>query len=176
MSGPFIFKENTQTVSPVFWFHFPYEALESDQKQLFHIKLPHCLVGLTIEKVLNHQIHFVKADLSCRVEGEKERYKFNQCNTAEVDFMTMDKCGVLKTAYDGLFCITMLRKPDTTDIVSYCIAQVDLPPSPPIYEFDFYALLDLASHKRVSSASIIIKITSVMYFIVGASVGLRTAS
>ena len=148
MDGPFIFEENTQIVSPVFWFHFPYEAIESDQKQLlFHIKLPHCLVGLTIEKLIYHQIHFVKADL----EGENEHYyKFNQYNT-ETDFVTMDKYGALKTASDGLFCITMLRKSDTTDIVRYCLAQVDIPPSPPMYEFDFYALLDLATHKRVSS-------------------------
>ena len=155
MSGPFTFEENTQIVSPVFWFHFPSEAIESDQKQLFHIKLPHCLADLTMEKVIDHQIHFVKADLS--VEGENEYYyKFNPCNATEADFITMDKYGVLKTANDGLYCITMLRKTDTTDIVRYCLAQVDLPPSPPIYEFDFYALLDLATHKRVSSVILMI--------------------
>jgi hypothetical protein len=160
ISGPFTFKENAKIISPVFWFHFPYEAIESDQKQLFHIKLPHCLIGMTMEKILYHQICFVKADPSCSIEGEKKQYKFNQCNAAEADFMTMDNSGVLKTDNDGLFCIIMLRKPesDTTDVVSYCLAQVDLPPSPPIYKFDFYALLDLASHKRVSSASVLINI------------------
>ena len=156
MSGPFTFEENTQIISPVFWFHFPYETIESDQKQLFHIKLPHCLIDLTMEKLLYHQIHFVKADLCNRVGEREQYYKFNQCNAAKADFMTIDKYGVLKTANDGLFCITMLRKSDTTDIVRYCLAQVDLPPSPPIYKFDFYVLLDLATHKRVSSVTMII--------------------
>ena len=47
----------------------------------------------------------------------------------------------------------MLKGSDTIDVTRYCLAQVDLPSSPPIYEFDFYALLDLASHKRVSLVS-----------------------
>ena len=153
-SGPFTFKENTQIISPVLWFHFPNETIESDLKQLLQIILPHCLVGLTMEKILYHQICFAKADLC--IEGEKQQYyKFNQCNAAEADFLKMNKCGVLKTINDGLFCITMLKKSDTTDVMSYCLAQVDLPSSPPIYEFDFYALLNLASHKRVSSASVL---------------------
>ena len=146
ISGPFSFKEGTQPISPVLWFHFPNETTESELRKSFRILLPHCLVGLTMEKILFHQICFVKANLS--VEGEKQ-YNFIQYDTAVANFLQINRCGVLQTDSDGLFCITMLKNSDNTDVVSYCLAQVDLPPSPPIYEFDFYALLDLASHKRV---------------------------
>ena len=149
ISGPFSFKESTQPISPVLWFHFPNETAESEQRKLFRIILPHCLVGLTMEKILFHQICFVKANLS--VEGEKQQYIFTQYDTAIANFLKVDRCGVLQTECGGLFCITMLKNSecDNTDVISYCLAQVDLPSSPPIYEFDFYALLDLASHKRV---------------------------
>ena len=143
MSGPFIFEESTQPISPILLFRCLTEVTEFEWKLL----LPHCLDSLTMEKIHYHQIRFVKADL--HVEGEEPCYKFTQCDTAAANFLRKDKCGILQTDSDGLFCITMLKSPDTTDIMNYCLAQVDLPPSPPVYEFDFYALLDLASHKRV---------------------------
>ena len=73
MSGPFIFEESTQPISPIFWCHFPNEAaeLQSDLlEQLLHITLPHCLVDLNEERIHCHQVCFVKADVI--VDGEKE--------------------------------------------------------------------------------------------------------
>ena len=135
MYGPFIFPENTQPISPILWL-YPQEAKVKLNKPI-QIIMPHCMVGL-------HQLHVMKSDHKDRdIEGY---YHFNQC-TSENNF-SFETYGVFETWYFGLFGLAQLRNASHTSL-SYCLARVHLPSSPPTYSFYFYALYNLPTHKRV---------------------------
>ena len=145
VNGPFGFPENAMPISPFFWIRLLDGNVKSELQKAFKIVLPHCFAR---DKLLHHQISFVKAEYeTVHEERAKQLYMFTQCQVS-TNFWIEEMCGILQTNSGGIFSITMA--PIESSDIAYCLAQVDLPPSPPTHEFHFYGILNLASHRRVS--------------------------
>ena len=153
--GPFKFPETFQPISPIIWIHF---LDDSEFEKPFQMIIPHCLSELTRN---NHQICLIKASEydTVNVVGERanQQYTFIHFqNNIISNFQIKENYGVLQfeaTGVNGIFSIAVALFQNSESVMTnlnYSIARVNLPPSPPIYEFHFYAILDLASHKRVS--------------------------
>ena len=149
MYGPFNFPDNTQPISPILWLCLMEESTEL--KKPFQVILPHCLTGLTKSRLHQQQVCFIK---SCHEDRDTEgHYNFSQCSSDD-NYFLLDGYGVLETNYFGLFSFAKLKNINQTDL-SYCLARVYLPPSPPTYNFHFYALFNLPTHKKVCQLSLI---------------------
>ena len=153
VSGPFKFPENVRPISPIIWIHFQDDNVMNEFEKPFQMIIPHCLSGLTRNA---YQISLVKAEydtVTVVEERAKQQYTFIQCKNF-ANFLVEENCGVLQTnETNGMFSITVALLKNSESVMTnlnYCLAQVNLPPSPPNYEFHFYAIMDLASHKRVS--------------------------
>ena len=147
VSGPFKFPENARPISPILWIHLLEENVESELQKPLRITLPHCFSGLMRE--VHPQISAFKCDY---VLGEA----LIDWKKVSTNLLVGEMFGALQTTNSGIYCIAMIGSSEFTDCLSYCLAQVNLPPSPPIFEFHFYGLLDLTSHKRVSECISII--------------------
>ena len=147
MYGPFNFPKLIRPVSPILWLRF----IEKKISLTVEITLPHCFVGLTRDMINHQKLSFVKADL--------EDIKMNQLcytfylHTVGAHFLQFKMYGVLETNQSGLFCITHLKTSDCSN-VNYCLACINLPPSPPVHEFNFYVLYNLSTHKKVSQVDL----------------------
>lgn len=147
MYGPFDFPQNTQPISPIIWLGL----LEKDAKLMKPLKitLPHCLAEQTLKKIHHHQVCVVKASHADHTDIDSEiHYNFTHYNFTRCEFAP-HSC-TFETDQCGLYCINKVRSLDSTSSdLKYCLACVARTPSPPEYEFHFYALLDLATHKNV---------------------------
>ena len=143
MYGPFNFPDNTQPISPILWLCLMEE--NTVLKKPFQVILPHCLTGLTKNGLHQKQICFIKSFHEDR--DTKGHYNFNQCNSNDNSFL-LNGYGVLETNSFGLFGLAKLKSTKQTNL-SYCLARVYLPPSPPTYNFHFYVLFNLPTYKKV---------------------------
>ena len=149
VNGPFKFPENVRPISPIIWIDIRFldDNAMNEFKKPFQMTIPHCLSELTKN---GHQICLVKAEYDTVGERAKPQYTFIQCQNF-ANFLVEENYGVMQTnRTNGMFSITVAVFKNSESNLSYCLAQVNLPPSPPTYGFYFYAILDLASHKRVS--------------------------
>lgn len=155
INGPFKFPENTRPISPILCLEFFGESTESGVQKPLLITLPHCISGLTREIFELLQVKVVK----CDQELGKVEEEFTQWQQVSLNFSRGEQLanGILeiKCYRSGIFCILMTG--NSANYLKHCLAQVNIPPSPPIHEFHFYGLLDLASHKRVRAKKIHIK-------------------
>ena len=151
MKGPFIFPENTRPISPIVWLSIEHDV---ELRKPIQLQIPHCMPELTVEKIQGCGIHVNQADhvMDSKLDIQDKRmyYKFlpSQSQGAS-SFLQKDRYAVVKTKQSGLFCITRIASSDKNELC-YCLTRIDLTPSPPNYEFHFYVLLDLATHKNVS--------------------------
>ena len=141
MYGPFIFPENIQPISPILWL-YPHEA-KVNLKKPFQIIIPHCLARLTKESLHQGQVCFIRSD---HKNSDTDGYYHFSQYASNNDFL-FDNYGVVETPHFGLFGIAKCGNAQSS--MSYCLARVYLPPSPPTYSFHFYALYNLPTHKRV---------------------------
>ena len=142
MNGPYNFPENVYPISPILWLNL-IDKDTSIEKSI-QISLPHCLA-----KTLNSKEHVYFFRTSIEDVGANGLYgNFTLCESG-TDLH--EKFGVIESScYSGIFCIAQLKSSisDGTD-TEYCLAQVNLLPLPPLHEFHFFALYNLATHMRV---------------------------
>ena len=139
--GPFTFPENICPISPIIWLNLINTT--SSMRKAIQISLPHCLAEVTKE-----QVRFIRTG----IEEVDENGLYGNFTICKSSTDLHEKLGILETSYySGIFCMAQLKSStgDCADI-EYCLAQVNLLPSPPLYEFHFYALYNLAAHMRVS--------------------------
>lgn len=138
MYGPFNFPENIHPISPILWLNLIDKNTQITKP--FQISLPHCLA-----KVINEQVCFVRTDTEN--VGVNDLYgKCTICGGGDI----YANHGILETScYSGLYCLALVNSSHCTDM-NYCLAQVNVLPSPALNEFYFYALYNLPTHKRVS--------------------------
>lgn len=142
MNGPFNFPKDYYPVSPILWLD-PVDKTKSIE-MLIQIFLPHCLAETSISK---EQVFFLRSSIEeADANGSYGNFALYESGTD-----VHESFGIIESNYKGgIFCIAQLKSSanNGTDR-EYCLAQVNLITSPPLHEFHFFALYNLATHMRV---------------------------
>ena len=135
--GPFKFPENSQPISPIVWLCI----LDGDSSMLkkpFHLILPHCLIGLSRERLSDHHVAFAKASHLLR----EQYYNFNKCEIDPLFASSGDKCyGVLKSDHCCFNCLTHDTARETRTDISYCLVRVECTEFTPTRNEVYFAVI-----------------------------------
>ena len=140
MSGPLRLPESTRPISPILCFQH-LQGAECTLQKPVQITLPHCIASQRLAREMYPQISAFKFDYELR----EAQLPLTQWQKLPVNLG--ESFGVFQTNSSGIYCIAMIGGSEFTN---YCLARVNITPSPPTFKFHFYGLQDLASHKRVS--------------------------
>ena len=140
MYSPYRFPQNFHPISPLLWINL--SDKDTNVKKTLQITLPHCLA----DQATNEQICLLRAEID-EADASCLHSSFTVCQS---DVGRNTKCETFETSiYSGIFCLAQLKNHDCIN-TDYCLAQVNVSLSPTHHEYHFYALFNLATHKRVS--------------------------
>ena len=150
MYGPFIFPENTQPISPILWLCLLEEDVEL--KKPFQVILPHCLTGLTKERIEYHQVVLAKANHSDVTYMDNQMsYKFQRCDVKPLLASTgYRNYGVLVSKHCCFYCLQAQKTHELAMDAGYCLARIEYFPSPQWNEIYFSSIFFLETCLRVS--------------------------
>ena len=123
--GSFIFPDSTQPVSPILWAC----AMQDGVKFLrpFQLALPHCLVGLSKERLEYHQLCFAKANHDDYTYVDKQmRYIFKKCDIEPQ--LTNSGCksyGVLTSDHFCFYCLLAKQSRELALETGYCLTRIE---------------------------------------------------
>ena len=151
MYGPFIFPENTQSISPILWLCLLEE--DAQLKKPFQVILPHYLTELSKERMEHHQVGFAKANHDYTFVGNQMSYKFKSCDIKPLFASSGYKSyGVLISKHCCFYCLEANVTPELAMEAGYCLVQIESCIAPQRNEVLFSAIYFLNTCLRVRTS------------------------
>ena len=150
MYGPFIFPEDTQPISPILWLCILEGNVEL--KKPFQVVLPHCLNGLSKERLQHHQVGFAKASHNYIIVDNQMTYTLQKSEIEPIfAFSGCRSYAVLESNHCCFYCLVAKKTAELAKDTAYCLTRIEFSRSPMRCEVYFCATYFLDTCLRVSN-------------------------